>query len=327
MTKKIKSVAKAKGPSTNKTKSSLVKTIVLEDIGKWTRPKSGEKFYIDEDTIFPNVEFEIETDELPPYKLTWSISWPAAVSGLKESSARGKVLKTFTLSGELSISSKLWKATFPSVVGGTLTVKVCTPSETFKRSVYILGKNPDQARVETFLKTIDDVKGFEKLLEQESKFKNFINADGYPIVAFDGGYGMTQMTSPAPTFTQIWNWKENIKGGTALYKTKQAEAKQHLSSHKRSYTDEQLKLETWSRWNGGPYHVWNEAAKAWTRDPDILADSKTGNIGWNIKNIENKDKTESELHERDKDEYKKPPPKEKRLWTYSGVVYADHVNH
>ena len=40
---------------------------------------------------------------------------------------------------------------------------------------------------------------------------------------------------------------------------------------------------------------------------------------------ENKGKTEAELHERDKEEYKKPPAE--RLWKYSGVCYADHLNN
>lgn len=321
-----KPTATGKGATTNKKKGSLVKTIVLEDIGKWVQPKSGEKFYIDEDAKFPSVTFEIETIEPGPYEWTWSLSWPANVSGLRESAKRGKVLKTFTKTATFSNDSKTWLVDLGQVVGGTLSVKVKVGADVFKRSICILAKNPDEARVKTFLATLEDVKGFDKLLAQESKFKNFINADGYPVVAFDGGYGMTQMTNPAPTFEQVWNWKENIKGGAGLYKSKQAIAKKYLSKQKRTYTDEQLKLETWSLWNGGNYHVWDEINKAWIRNPDILDDSKTGNIGWDMTKEENKGKTESELHERDKDQYKSPPPKAERLWKYSGVCYADHVN-
>lgn len=70
----------------------------------------------------------------------------------------------------------------------------------------------------------------------------------------------------------------------------------------------------------------DESKKVWIRNADILADTATGNIGWDMTKEENIGKTESELHERDKDEYKKPPPKAERLWKYSGVCYADHVN-
>lgn len=37
------------------------------------------------------------------------------------------------------------------------------------------------------------------MINQESRFENFINADNEPVVAFDNEYGMTQVTNPAPT--------------------------------------------------------------------------------------------------------------------------------
>lgn len=310
---------------TNKKKDSLVKVIVLEDLGKWISPPSAQIFLIDEKAVFPLINFEIDTTESGPYEWSWKMVWPAAVSGLKESIKRGKILKTFAKEKSFSRSETSWKVDLGEVIGGTLTVKVIAGKKIFKRSIYIRAKNPVEADVKIFLATIDNVKGFEKLLAQESKFKNFINADNQPVVAFDGGYGLTQMTTPAPTFVQVWNWKENIKGGASLYRSKQLTAKTYLSKDNRTYTEEQLKLETWSRWNGGPYHVWDEKEKLWIRNPNILADSTTGNIGWDMTTDENKGKTESELHERDKDEYKKPPAK--RLWKYSGVCYADHLKN
>ena len=317
----------SKGQKTNKTKDSLVKVVVLEDIGKWVQPASGQKFYIDEDATFPSIVFEIETPQDGPYDWSWSISWAAAVSGIKVSAKRGKVLKTFSLDKSFKSDSKSWKVDLSQLVlGGLLTVKVKTSEETFKRSVFILGKNPGEDRVKKYLDTIDNVKGFEKLLAQESHFKNFIIVDGYPITAFDGGYGLTQMTHPSPTFEQVWNWKKNIDGGAALYKEKQKSAKQYLSKKNRTYTDEQLKLETWSLWNGGNYHVWDEQTKSWIRNPNILDDTQTGNIGWDVQKNENKGKTENELHDRDKEQYKKPPKSSERLWMYSEVSYADHVN-
>lgn len=328
MTASKKKPVKATGAKTNKKKGSLVKTIVLEDSGKWVRPNSGEKFFIDEDAKFPAIVFEIDTTESGPYDWSWELSWPATVSGLRESEKRGKALKTFSEKGKFNQTGKNWAVDFSGkIIGGTLTVQVKIGNVLFKRSVYIKGKNPGEERVKQFLNTLEDVKGFDKLVEQESTFKNFINADNLPVVAFDGGYGMTQMTKPAPSFVQIWNWKENIKAGSALYKEKQKLAKAYLSKHNRTYTDEQLKLETWSLWNGGNYHVWDEKNKIWVRNPNILADTATGNIGWDTRREENKNKTEAELHERDKEQYKKPPKKSNRKWDYSGVVYADHVNH
>ena len=319
-------VAKAEGAKTNKQKDSLVKIVVMGDQGKWVRPTAGEKFFIDEDAKFPTIEFEIETSVTGPYKWSWTLKWVAAASGLRESSKRGRVVKTFTSEGAFTSDDKAWIADIGMVAGGVLTVKISTPEEKFKRSVYILGKNPDERQINKLLSTLPDVKGYENLLAQESRFKQFIDADGYPVVAFDGGYGMAQLTTPAPTYEQTWNWKKNIEAGALLYQLKQAEAKKYLGKANRTYTDEQLKLETWARWNGGAYHVWDPKENIWIRNPILLADSKTGNIGWDMTKPENAGKTEGELRERDKDEYSDPPEKSKRLWMYSGVFYADHLN-
>ena len=328
MTAKTKP-ATGKSAKTNDTKQSLVKTIVLEDIGKWIQPNPGQIFYIDEDGNFPSITFEIDTQEPGPYEWALSIAWPAAVSGLKESVKRGKVLKTFSKIKDLfKLDSKSCSVNFTDIIGGTFTAQVKAGKHTFKRSVYVRGKNPGKDRVVTFLNTIEDIKGFEKLLEQESKFKHFIDADSMPIVAFDGGYGLTQMTTPAPSYEQIWNWKENIKGGTALYKIKQKAAKTYLSQSKRTYTEDQLKLETWSRWNGGSYHVWDEKNKTWVRNDNIVCDPVTGNIGWDMTLADNKDKTVDELHKRDEKSYKTPKSKAAtNQWRYTGICYADHLNN
>ena len=65
MTNKTKKpVAHSKNAGkTNTTKKSLVKVIVLEDKGKWIKPEKGATYFIDEDTNFPDVKFEIETDQ------------------------------------------------------------------------------------------------------------------------------------------------------------------------------------------------------------------------------------------------------------------------
>lgn len=54
-----------------------------------------------------------------------------------------------------------------------------------------------------FLKTQKDAVGFDRMINQESRFKNFINADNEPVVAFDNEYGMTHVTNPAPTYGTI----------------------------------------------------------------------------------------------------------------------------
>jgi hypothetical protein len=194
--------------------------------------------------------------------------------------------------------------------------------------VTIKGTNPSKADVQALLLTIENTNGFEEILAQESHYKHFIEADGQPIVAFDHGYGMTQMTHPSPSYEQTWSWKANLKGGVHLYQEKQKSAKAYLGQAGRTYTPEQLKLETWSRWNGGGYHIWDASQKTWVRNDNMLCDSKTGNIGWDMTAEENSGKTEEELHARDAGTYKNPKKLKgaENKWRYTGECYADHLN-
>lgn len=313
---------------TDKTKKSLVKVVVLQDEGKWISPSKGQIFHLTSAPKLPDISFQIDTSDPPPYHWKWSIQWPANVSGLKESAHRGHSLKTFKESGSFDSNEKSWKVDFEGkILGGTLTVEVTSSCSAFKRSIYIKGENPSKDDAEAYIKTIPDTEGFAKLLEQETHFKQFINADGYPVVAFDGGYGITQLTNPAPTYEQAWNWKENTLAGSKLYQQKQKIAKAYLSQKGRTYSDEQLRLETWSRWNGGSYHIWDEKTKAWIRNPNVMCDPATGNIGWDMTNDTNKGKTLKELHDRDADTYKHPKDKgSDHPWKYCGECYADHVS-
>jgi hypothetical protein len=195
--------------------------------------------------------------------------------------------------------------------------------QTVSVTVKITGQNPTAQQVSTYLATKPNSEGFDKLLEHESHGKHF-NAQGEPVKSFDNGYGMAQLTTPAPTYDQVWNWKKNIDAGLVLFGQKRSAAVAYLSQSSRSYTTDQLKYETVCRWNGGSYHVWDSKTNAWVRNPDILCDSKTGNIGWDMTDAENTGKTEAQLHSRDKESYSSPPQAGAH-WKYSGVCYADAV--
>lgn len=318
----------AVGAKANQTKGSLVKVVVKDDGGKWKRPAENEIFYIDEEAKFPTIHFEIDFDSAEECIWTWSIQWAAATSGLRESANRGRTIKTWTEKGKQIHGSTSWVANLDDrCLGGTLTVTVKTGDKTFRRSVRILGTNPSEEKIRAYIATFDNAPGFERIVAHESKYKHFINADREPIVAFDGGYGLTQLTNPKPKYNEAWDWKANIRTGIELYGTKRREAKNYLAggkNGKRNYTEEQLQLETWCRWNSGRYHVWDEKDKKWIRNPMILGDSETANIGWDLSKEENRGKSEKELHSRDKDEYSRPPTKDS-LWRYSGIVYADQI--
>lgn len=316
------------GIKTNPTKGSLVKVVLKEEDGIWKRPAENDVFYIDEHANFPKISFEIELKEKQECIWTWDIQWAAATSGLRESAKRGRTIKKWSERGRHIPGTHLWVADLAGqCLGGTLTVSVKAGEKTFRRSVRILGTNPSEANVRAYIATLGEAPGFERIVAKESRYKQFINVDREPVVAFDGGYGLTQLTDPKPRYNEAWDWKANIRTGVELYLTKRREAKTYLAggkNGKRNYTEEQLQLETWCRWNSGRYHVWDDKNKTWIRNPTILGDSETGNIGWDITREENKGKSEEELHRRDKSEYAKPPTK-KSSWRYSGIVYADHI--
>lgn len=320
---------KAAAAKTNKTKKSLVKVVVLEELGTWVQPASGAKFTISAEPKFPEIVFEVQTQDPGPYQWKWSIKWEAKVSGLREK-PRGKVVRTFSQSGISETTQPTWTASLDGLVlGGILTVELQTASEHFKRSVYVIGTNPSPAEVAAFAATVPNIVGFEKLLEQETHVKHFIDLDGEPIVAFDKGFGLTQITNPAPTYVQVWDWKENLKVGSQLYAKKQKEAKAMFATHPTpSATDDMVINETYGRWNGGGYYEWSTAQKKWVRKSDIVCDPATGNIGWSPKIEANKDKTVEELHDRDADVYKDGTAgqSDEHPWQYSGICYAEHVN-
>ncbi|KLU22968.1 hypothetical protein EOS_27950 [Caballeronia mineralivorans PML1(12)] len=317
--------------TTNTAHKSLVKVVVQNDIGEWVRPATGDKFYIDETTKFPSIVFEIKTDIPPPYQWKWIIVWEAHVSGLRESAKRGRNLKTFSEAGSFSSNDKSWQADLGGKsLGGKLSVEVMAGEGKFRRTVFVLGKNPAKADVVAYLATLPNSTGFDQVIDQESHFKNFINADNEPVVAGDAGYGMTQMTHPSPSYEQVWNWQKNVQAGITLFQEKQAAAKKYLGQQGRHYTDEQLTMETITRWNGGAYHSWNPQTNTWERTPEMLCDPATGNIGWDMTKPINTGKTADDLHQRDKGTYgaMKAGQSDDHAWTYSGVCYADHmVNH
>lgn len=309
--------------------NAVVKILTAASSLSWVSPAENDRLKLTQDATLPEIVFEVLAHDVSEYRWAWTIEWEAKASGLRERARTGEALKTFSESGSFVSSSNRWTVNLAGqVLGGKLTVTVGSGRNKIKRSVFIDGQNPTKEQVAEYVATLENVAGYELLLEQETKTKHFIIFDNEPIVAFDQGYGIAQMTNPAPSYEEVWNWKANILGGSSLYQTKVKEAISALGRDGRSYTEDQLRLEVFSRWNGGTYHVWDKGTEAWVRKANILCDSSTSNIGWSMKDAKNKDKSESELHERDHSTYRSGPSGrgEDHPWIYSGVCYADHVS-
>jgi len=273
---------------------------------KFTNPNPDAVFVITADAEWPSILFQ--TDGSGAHVWNWDVVWG-----------------TFKQSGAVNTSSNQWDAR--SVVansGGTLTVRANANNQVAITVVRIKGTNPTAGQVTQFLAAQPGSAGFDKIISHESQFRHF-TLSGEPIKSFDNGYGMCQLTNPTPTFDKVWNWKLNVQGGLSLFAGKRAQAISYLSQNGRGYTDEQLKYEAVCRWNGGYYHDWDEASKKWVRRTDVLCDSTTGNIGWDMSDSTNQGKTEATLHKRDSSGYGKGKPGPADHWGYFGACYADKV--
>jgi hypothetical protein len=270
-----------------------------------TKPVQNTVFTISSSPVWPSIVFQ--TDASGAHTWQWTILWDA-----------------FSASGTVSTPSNTWDAT--TVIanrGGMVTVNATAGGASASTMVRIVGTNPTEADVVQYLSTKPGSDGFDRILNHETKFRHF-GTTNEPKKSFDKGYGMCQLTRPAPTFEQAWNWKLNVDGGLSLFAEKRAVAKAFLGQSGRQFTDAQLRLETVCRWNGGPYHKWDATANKWIRVPTILCDSQTGNIGWDTNDPENAGKTEAQLHARDAASYRSPPGPTAH-WKYFGVCYADRV--
>jgi hypothetical protein len=271
---------------------------------KFTKPKLNETFTISSAPEWPSISFE--TDATGSHSWTWTIVW-------------GNFKKT----GKETTPANKWDAkTAITDLGGTLTVRAEANKVSASITVMVKGTNPTEILVTDYLATKANSAGFGDIIRHESKYKHF-NANSEPIKSFDNGYGMCQLTTPTPSFDKVWNWKRNIDGGLNLFEQKRSAAILYLKQSSRSYTDDQLKYEAVCRWNGGSYHVW-DAKAGWVRPANILCDSATGNMGWNMDDAENKGKSEADLHKRDRASYSKPPAAGAH-WKYLGVCYADRI--
>jgi len=271
----------------------------------FTSPSANANFTITSAAQWPSIPFQ--TDQDGPHSWNWEVAWRA-----------------FKQSGSADTPSNQWDA--KDVVtncGGTLTVTAQAGGQGASTTVKIKGTNPSADELAQFLASQPNSAGFDKILIQESHCRHF-NSAGEPIKSFDNGYGMCQLTTPVPSFGQVWNWMLNVQGGLKLFAQKRAAAVTYLSQSGRSYTEDQLKYETVCRWNGGNYHEWDETASQWVRHPNILCDSATGNIGWDMNDPQNQGRTEAQLHQRDSAAYGHKPARDAH-WKYSGVCYADKV--
>ena len=269
-----------------------------------TQPARQTVLEIDAKPAWPALVFR--TDASGPHVWRWTIGW-----------------RRFGKSGRATTAGPQWDAAEAIADrGGLLVVRASAGGHQASAAVKITGRNPSEGQIKDYLSGQADADVMLKIVRQESRLRQF-TARGEPLRSFDNGYGLCQITNPAPSYEQVFNWRRNVDAGLKLFAVKRAKAIEWLSRDKRSYTAAQLDLETVSRWNGGHYHEWDAKAGAWVRRRDVLCASGTGNIGWDLTDPANAGQTEAALHKRDSGGFNAHT--DASSWNYYGACYADHV--
>lgn len=310
---------------TNKTKGSLVRCEVNIETGGWLTPLSCSSYKIDEEAKFPEILYEIKTDDEGPYEWQWDVKWVVKACPQRKDRPRfnPKISKTYSECGKFTSMSKRWKASLDGkILGGVLTVKVKVGKAIFVRQTLIKGIEPGADKINAELlkygsKFPDEARLAMKIFKQETGYRHFFS-DDEPLVSFDNGYGLGQATNPVPSFEQVWSWKAHIKYIVEqVIKEKRELAKKYLDKH-GDYTAEDLDMETLVHYNGANYHylIWSESKKKWLKDDRILCDPEQSNKGWDMKDTANKSKTLQQLR---KNEGTAPK--------YTGRCYAEHVKN
>lgn len=206
---------------------------------KLTAPGSGGVVRIAADGTPPPLPFT--SDAAGAHRWEWHLAW-------RDNAA----------SGSATTPHGRWDAR--AVIGcggGTLTVRAVAQSAECHVVVEVRGTNPTAAQVAAYLHGKPGAAGFDRIVAQESRCRHF-TAAGLPVVSFDGGVGLCQLTTPAATIAQAWDWRANLDAGLALFAAKRAVAERRLGQFGRHFTAAQAIREAVCLWNGGTYHVWQD---------------------------------------------------------------------
>lgn len=191
----------------------------------------GPLFLISEQGAMPKITAtavlrNIVLDAAVPIQFHWQVS--LAFNGQSCVHARGRVIRHPDI--DEVIANNQFVIPFTEVRGGDLAIRVTamiggvvqlTAEST---GLQLGGANPSTLALRSA--TVGVSNGFKRLMQLESGLRQF-RSPVCPLFSGDnlGGVGLCQITSPAPTDDQVWDWRENVKAGLALYQSKQSIAR------------------------------------------------------------------------------------------------------
>jgi hypothetical protein len=181
----------------------------------------------------------ITPDPTPTTQFTWTVEIK-----FQTSDCQPNVRRPVTINDQfelLSVGGRI-NIAFPRVRGGQLTLTVSTVLPTGKieamtSGLRIRGINPMRAELNGALPTLT----LQRIAAHESTQRQF-RADrnggigNCPLMSADraGGVGLFQITNPAPTEDEHWDWLANIRRGIAIFNEKQRIARNYPAQVRRS---------------------------------------------------------------------------------------------
>ncbi|HKX32490.1 MAG TPA: hypothetical protein VJ302_32690 [Blastocatellia bacterium] len=172
----------------------------------------------------------ITPDPTPTTQFTWTVQIRFQAANCPSGKARAidDQFQIVSVGGEATI-------TFPRFRGGELTLIVSADFSTDElisqtRGLKIRGTNPLRSELNAALGSLT----LQKMAAHESSQRQFRaaangGASECPLFSGDrqGGVGLFQITNPAPTDDEHWNWKANCERGQAIFLEKRGVASRY----------------------------------------------------------------------------------------------------
>ncbi len=209
-----------------------------------TSPVPDAQFVIDATPKMPAVSVAVAisglgADPTPRTAFTWSAQVRFNPSG----ACRHGPNRIFALDANGTHVGSPIPIVFSDIMGGHLTITVTAQVAGKQLSaraggMRILATNPTRAAIQTQI--ADDI--LQRIACHESGQIQFDAAPGAtslcPLWSGDnlGGAGIFQITSPAPTSAQVWNWTANVAAGRAKLESGRQAARNYRSQILQSHT-------------------------------------------------------------------------------------------
>jgi hypothetical protein len=197
---------------------------------------TGPRFAITADAAMPDIVATARLDGVainpqgPPPMFEWSatLAFDGGTGATTTPYGAGR-RSQHAMMGPSRGPRATWRMPFTQVRGGILTINVVvilgtTTLRASTTGLTLVGTNPTAASIRTFATGIGaDRVRFRKQMRQESSLEQFRQPGLWPKYSSDGlgGVGLCQITRPAPTADETWDWKANVRAGWRLYLEKE----------------------------------------------------------------------------------------------------------